>query len=1166
MKNIISKTVFFLFITCLFSNAKAQMSGVYSVPGTHTSIVSVVNNLNSVGVSGPVTVNIATGYTETVVYPGIVLTATGTNTNPIIFQRSGVGPNPKITTYTTGPVYTPISPIQNGIWCLVGSDYITIDGIDLYDPNITNPATMEYGYSLFKASATNGCQYNTIKNCTVTLNRVNDQAGGGTAANGSRGIQIVNCLSGTQTTSLNVTSATGSNSYNKFYSNTIQNCNVGISLIGFGDISPYTLGDWNNDFGGNIITTGNMILNYGNGNDAQGVYCVNQWNVNISYNLINNNNGGGIDCKGRLHGIMSYGSPAANISITNNTVTLKSAVAALNTTVNPIENATNPAVVYSNTIEISNNLITNCNNTSPFGGPNGAYYGIINTGPSSVLSINNNTISNSVSDLNSGNYFSICNTGTAVSNVNINNNVIDGVNLTRPISNPVVYKGIYNYFFAPTCTVNINNNSIKSFSSTATSYSGEWSFIYNGAHTSSVSISYNTLINFNAPVANNVYNIYNLNITPNSTIRNNSINSLIKTGSGYVVYGYYNAGAPSSGTTTIFNNNFSNVTLTSSDFYGILQGTTPNQRFSISTNTISNISGTANGLINGIYAANGTRSDVTSNYIGPINLASGGIYGMYLGVFPADTLSVTSNTIAALTTSVGGSYGIRFDKSKVAYMSKNKIYDLTTYGGGFYSAMGILSVMSAPNGTLNIFNNLIGNLRAPLSNNVAVNGMYLSSGQNNTAFNVSHNSVYLNAVSSGSNFTSYALYHASSSGSVVAQLTLKNNILVNTSASTGTGQAVAFGRSGTALSNYNIASDRNIFYAGNPSSTKLLYSDGTNSVQTITALKTLLSPRESWSGTENVPFATTVGSNFNFLDLNPLLPTQAESNAMPLPGITDDFAGNIRNTVTPDIGAWEGNYTVGNCLGATGGSLAINSFTLCSGSPVSLGVSGNNIGSGIVYQWQVSLSSTGPYSNVSGGIGATTLNYTSSPLPIGVSYYVLNTTCSSASMTAVSNEATVTVNALPSISASTANSLICVGQTSTLTAAGASTYSWSTSSTNSTTVVSPSVTTNYTVIGTDINGCSNSTIITQSVSTCASVSSFSNEQNGIRVFPNPFNEKINIVMWIPLDFQVQIFNSLGSLIYMGKTENGKSEIDLSNQSSGIYFIKVGSFTRKIIKD
>jgi hypothetical protein len=60
---------------------------------------------------------------------------------------------------------------------------------------------------------------------------------------------------------------------------------------------------------------------------------------------------------------------------------------------------------------------------------------------------------------------------------------------------------------------------------------------------------------------------------------------------------------------------------------------------------------------------------------------------------------------------------------------------------------------------------------------------------------------------------------------------------------------------------------------------------------------------------------------------------------------------------------------------------------------------------------------------------------------------------------------------LPSFTVS-GNSIMCSGQTVTLTATGATTYSWSNSSTSSSIVVSPTVNTTYTVIGTNSVGCS----------------------------------------------------------------------------------------------
>ena len=65
---------------------------------------------------------------------------------------------------------------------------------------------------------------------------------------------------------------------------------------------------------------------------------------------------------------------------------------------------------------------------------------------------------------------------------------------------------------------------------------------------------------------------------------------------------------------------------------------------------------------------------------------------------------------------------------------------------------------------------------------------------------------------------------------------------------------------------------------------------------------------------------------------------------------------------------------------------------------------------------------------------------------------------------------------LPSVTASASPATICNGASSTLTASGASTYTWTPGSLSGATVsVSPTSTTTYTVTGTNADGCSRST-------------------------------------------------------------------------------------------
>jgi len=72
-----------------------------------------------------------------------------------------------------------------------------------------------------------------------------------------------------------------------------------------------------------------------------------------------------------------------------------------------------------------------------------------------------------------------------------------------------------------------------------------------------------------------------------------------------------------------------------------------------------------------------------------------------------------------------------------------------------------------------------------------------------------------------------------------------------------------------------------------------------------------------------------------------------------------------------------------------------------------------------------------------------------------------------------SANATITVNAIPTLSVSANPASVCAGYTSTITATGASTYTWNTGSIADTSIVHPTLATSYSVTGTDMNGCVN---------------------------------------------------------------------------------------------
>ena len=138
-------------------------------------------------------------------------------------------------------------------------------------------------------------------------------------------------------------------------------------------------------------------------------------------------------------------------------------------------------------------------------------------------------------------------------------------------------------------------------------------------------------------------------------------------------------------------------------------------------------------------------------------------------------------------------------------------------------------------------------------------------------------------------------------------------------------------------------------------------------------------------------------------------------------------------------------------------SVTINSQTICAGSSTILTATPSAFGG--TYLWLPS--------------GQTTQTISVSPSSNStyfVSYLLVGCTSSAV--------ATVSVNPLPILTVN--SSTICVGQSATLTSAGATTYSWNTGSTLNSLTVTPISTTNYTVTGTTA-GCTNSVVATVSV-------------------------------------------------------------------------------------
>ncbi|MEI8135798.1 MAG: T9SS type A sorting domain-containing protein [Bacteroidota bacterium] len=205
------------------------------------------------------------------------------------------------------------------------------------------------------------------------------------------------------------------------------------------------------------------------------------------------------------------------------------------------------------------------------------------------------------------------------------------------------------------------------------------------------------------------------------------------------------------------------------------------------------------------------------------------------------------------------------------------------------------------------------------------------------------------------------------------------------------------------------------------------------------------------------------------------------------------------------------------------------------------------------------------------GSGASTYTWTGGATnavafsPTSTASYTLTGTSAAGCTSTNSAIQSVTVNSLPIINATTSSSLICFGQTATLTATGANTYTWNTNATTSAITVSPTTTTSYTVTGTNTNNCSNTSTIMVMVTACTGIHNASSitENLDFHVYPNPNNG--DFIITTNSEMNLTLVNSLGQVVKLISINSSNNyKVSISNLANGIYFV-VGDNNNQTIK-
>src|SRR5262249_50415772 len=137
----------------------------------------------------------------------------------------------------------------------------------------------------------------------------------------------------------------------------------------------------------------------------------------------------------------------------------------------------------------------------------------------------------------------------------------------------------------------------------------------------------------------------------------------------------------------------------------------------------------------------------------------------------------------------------------------------------------------------------------------------------------------------------------------------------------------------------------------------------------------------------------------------------------------------------------------------------------------------------------------------------------------------------------------VVVTPTPNVQANAVPNVVCKGEPVTITATGATTYTWSGGNGNAPSItVTPSITTSYTVNG-STSGCNGRATLTVVVQDCTGLSSQTAAKGEILVFPNPANQVVNIE--VPsLPAQIEVADLTGRVLKQITADGPRVEIRL----------------------
>ena len=158
----------------------------------------------------------------------------------------------------------------------------------------------------------------------------------------------------------------------------------------------------------------------------------------------------------------------------------------------------------------------------------------------------------------------------------------------------------------------------------------------------------------------------------------------------------------------------------------------------------------------------------------------------------------------------------------------------------------------------------------------------------------------------------------------------------------------------------------------------------------------------------------------------------------------------------------------------------------------------------------------------------------------------------------------------PTLQVVSTKSIICKGQTNTLTVSGASSYTWNTGSNAAILIINPLVSTVYSVSGSN-NGCVSQFTFNQLVSNCTGINEGSSREMNLSVYPNPFRNVFNVLNPYNKTASIKLVDLLGNCVLIDEIEaQSNKEFSSESVNHGVYLLILeegeNKLVKKIIKD